>query len=120
MNCEKTGDLPPLAPGWKNRHRPSSPIPETPQTSANDAIDMMSLTGENGSCTSQRTPALSVSVGVMRHESCVNAEYSFILPARRRAPRKTYSPVASSSAAWPVTDVTRPVSSAKSSRASVS
>ena len=45
---------------------------------------MMSLTGWNGICTSQRTPALSVSVGVTRHESCTNSEYSF-MPARLTA-----------------------------------
>ena len=51
---------------------------------------MMSLTGANGICTSQRTPALIVSVGVIRHESCTNSEYSSILPARRRGPKATY------------------------------
>ena len=43
--------------------------------SASVAVDMVSLTGENGICTSQRSPALSVSVGVMRQESCTNSEY---------------------------------------------
>ena len=45
-----------------------------PQTSARLAADIVSLTGANGVCTSQRRPALSVSVGVIRHESWMNAE----------------------------------------------
>ena len=73
---------------------------------------MMSFTGVNGICTSHRRPPFSVSVGVTRHESCANSEYSFICPARRRVPNGTYSPVPASSAAWPVIEVTRPVSSA--------
>ena len=81
---------------------------------------MMSLTGANGICTSQRRPALIVSVGVTRHESCTNSEYRPCCPARRRGPNATYLLVFASSAAWPVTDATRPVSSAYSSRASVS
>ena len=38
----------------------------TKETSASDAADMTSLTGENGICTSDRKPALIVSVDVVR------------------------------------------------------
>ena len=61
--------------------------PEMPQMLSSDAAVMMSLDGANGSCTSQRRPALIVSVGVTRHESWMNAEYSSMLPARRRVRR---------------------------------
>ena len=73
----------------------------------------MSLTGVNGICTSQRRPPFSVSVGVTRHESCTNSEYSFMLAgAAARAEERVLVRVSASSAAWPVTESTRPVSSA--------
>ena len=91
-----------------------------PQISAIVTVDIVSLPAENGSCTSQRRPPVSVTVGESRHESCAKAEYMSIRPSRRRGPNATYLLVSGSSAAWPVTDVTRPVSSPYSSRASVS
>ena len=65
---------------------PPLPMPDTPQMSARLAVVIVSFEGENGICTSQRTPAFSVSVGVTRHESCANAEKTSSLPARRRRP----------------------------------
>ncbi len=91
---------------------PPLPMPETPQMSARLAVVIVSFDGENGICTSQRTPALSVSVGVRRHESCAKAEKTSSLPSRRRRPKLTYLFVSGSSAASPVTAMTRPVSSA--------
>ena len=44
-----------------------------PQTLSSVTVDMMSLTAENGVCTSQRRPPLSVSVGDTRQESCTKA-----------------------------------------------
>jgi hypothetical protein len=49
-------------------------MPEMPQASDRLATVIVSLSGENGVCTSQRTPAFSVKAGVSRHESCTNAE----------------------------------------------
>jgi hypothetical protein len=46
-----------------------------PQTEASVAADIVSLTAMNGIWTSQRRPALSVTVGDRRHESCANSEY---------------------------------------------
>ena len=99
---------------------PPTPRPETPQTSARLAADMMLLTGENGVCTSQRTPALSVSVGVTRHESCTKPSSCPACPpgVACRDTRTVF--VAASRAACAGHRATRPVSSAYSARASPS
>src|SRR6476646_8437572 len=79
----------------------AGPAPERPQTEANVTADIESLTDWNGVCKSQRAPAVIVIVGVMRHESCANAEDTVMKPSRRRGPCATYWFVAGSSAIWP-------------------
>ena len=74
-------------------------MPDTPHMSARLAVVIVSFDGENGICTSQRMPALSVNVGVRRHESWTKTEKTSSLPARRRRPNATYLFVSGSSAA---------------------
>jgi hypothetical protein len=62
----------PMWPGLKMlQARPSgpSPRPEMPQRSSIVDIVQLSVIGTKGSTTCQRTPALSVKVGVIRQES---------------------------------------------------
>ena len=61
-----------------------------PQTDVSVTADIVSLTGVNGICTSQRRPPLSVSVGVSRQESCANSEYMLMSPSRRRGANAMY------------------------------
>jgi hypothetical protein len=49
-----------------------------PQRSSIVDIVQLLVTGVKGSTTCQRAPALTVSVGVMRQESCTNRPNSFM------------------------------------------
>src|SRR5262245_28473080 len=55
VNCRNSGTTPPVARGSEKLHasyRLPSPRPEMPHTDASVAADIVSLTGENGVCTS--------------------------------------------------------------------
>ena len=64
--------FPVTVPGWNRLHwRPPGPAPrpEMPHMSSIVVVENVGVTGTKGNCTSHRRPALTVSVGVTRHES---------------------------------------------------